>query len=175
MLALLSSSTAKLVVILVIVAALMGSGAALMHKLDANKYTSLELQYAKAQDAAVAAAMTRQHQYDADAIAAAEAERDKQTTLATELQGHQQEVVRYVPVIQSCVPYGLVRVLRAAAIGVPAGNVSLPAGKSDGACTSLKWPALAGAIVSDFGTARANAIQLNALIDFMRKTQAEAK
>lgn len=175
LLSLFGGSTFKLVAILLAVFALVGAGAYEEHQVDLGTINGLKAQYATDKAAAISAAMLQQKRYDTDAIAAAGAERDQQAALASQLQQNQQEVVRYVPTIKSCVPLGLVRVLRAAAIGVSTGNVSLPAGKSDDACAGVEWPDLARSIISDFGTARANAVQLNALIGFMRKAQGEAK
>lgn len=64
----------------------------------------------------------------------------------------------------SCVSYGLVRVLDAAALGLDPAELRLPAGKSDDACTGLTPADLARSVASNYAAARADAAQLDGLI-----------
>lgn len=83
------------------------------------------------------------------------------------------EKVRYyvkaVPVDRACVPYGLLRVLDAAGLGLDPASVQLPAGQSDDACAPLSPPDFAAALTDRFTDARANAEQLNALQEDLRQ------
>lgn len=71
----------------------------------------------------------------------------------------------------TCVPFGLVRVLDAAALGLHPSALALPAGKSDADCTTIDYVALATNVIGNYGAARANAEQLNALIGSVRAVQ----
>lgn len=67
-----------------------------------------------------------------------------------------------------CIPYGLVRLHDAAAIGVDPDTLPLPSGVSDDACSPVAVTALAEAIADNYAAARANAAQLNDLIGNVR-------
>jgi hypothetical protein len=60
-------------------------------------------------------------------------------------------------------------VLDAAVHGVIADSLALPAGKSDDACTGVDAAALARSIVDNYGAAKLNSEQLNALIAVTRQ------
>lgn len=66
-----------------------------------------------------------------------------------------------------CVTYGFVRTIDAAILGVRPSELQLPAGKSDTDCSPLEASAVATGIVENVGIARQNAVQLNALIDYL--------
>lgn len=174
MTAFLGSATLRLVAILIVVLGLMGAGAYIDHRLEADKYDRRVAQDAQAQAKAVSAALELQRKLGADAVAAAQAEAATQSRLSTEADLHQQEIVKYVPVTRVCVPYGLVRVLNAAA-GLPAASVSRSAGKSDDACAPVSWRDVARSIIADYATGRANAAQQDALIGFLRTARGEVK
>lgn len=79
----------------------------------------------------------------------------------------QKEVIRHVhdEVVRPCVSYGLVRVLDAAARGISPSDLELPPGVSDDACTPLGNADLGRSVSSNYAIARANAAQLNGLIE----------
>lgn len=162
-----SSSTVKLIAIAAAIFALVAFGAWGQHKIDADALDRLKAQYAQAQAAAASAALAKQQRYDADAVTAAQQDQQKQLALSSDIQRSQQEIIRYVPKTRSCVPVGLVSVLRSA-IGVSV-NVPAAAGKSDDACSSVGWPDLARGVIDAFGRARANSDQLNALEAFINQ------
>lgn len=65
-----------------------------------------------------------------------------------------------------CIPYGFVRVLDAAILGVRPDDLPLPTGASDDACAPVVASHLAAEIVANYGLARQNANQLDALIAY---------
>lgn len=158
-----------------IAALLLGGGAAggawLEHKFDAGRYNALQASVEAAHAKALEAAMERQKALDAAAIAAADQETQAQAALAIQAKRQLAEVKKHAQVVHiasKCVPYGFVRVLDAAAFGISAERLPLPAGKSDAACAPIGWNALASAIIRNLGIARANSEQLNALEHFNR-------
>lgn len=83
------------------------------------------------------------------------------------------EVPRYVTPAQdarSCITYGLVRVLDAAALGTRPAELPLPAGQSDDACAPVASSALASSVAANYGVALQNSTQLDALIDSVSKS-----
>lgn len=68
---------------------------------------------------------------------------------------------------RTCVPYGFVRTLDAAVLGVRPGDLPLPAGKSDDDCAPIEASSLAAGIAENYGAARQNAVQLDALLDYL--------
>lgn len=76
-----------------------------------------------------------------------------------------QKVPRYVDrvVHVACVPWGLVRLHDAAAGGRDPDAVAAPGGQSDDACSPFKPADVAAVIAGNYGVARANAEQLDAL------------
>lgn len=167
------------VAVAVVAATVAGSGAGwLTHKVDLTKYQALELKDAKgvtvaleAQAEALRKVAATQHAVDMEATQGAVAEAAAQNRIITRTITVTQEVPHYVTVqadAVSCIPYGLVRVLDAAALAGPNGSVSpgdlaLPAGQSDDACSPVKASVLAASVVANYGTAAQNAEQLNAL------------
>lgn len=145
-------------------------GMKLEYDLDAAKITKMELSYAQAQQKAVAEAAAKQKAEDDQATAAATSEAANQSQLATSLQQQLAEVKSHVtskPI--TCITWGFVRVLDAAVSGISASSINLGPGKSDDACSPFTADQLAAFVVQNYGIARANAEQLNALQDLLRK------
>lgn len=67
-----------------------------------------------------------------------------------------------------CVPVGLVRLHDAAAYGIEPAQVGASPGEPDDACSLIAWPDFAAVVVQNYGIARGNAEQLDALIKFER-------
>ncbi len=155
----------KLLGAVVGIAATVAAIAVVTHKIDDARYKALELSVAEAHAKALQQALDEQKRLDQVAADAARREAAEQAAIAADIRRQLAEVKRHVvaPVAPYCVPYGLVRVLVAASRGVSADSLPLPAGKSDGSCTALEWSDLAAALVADYGIARGNAEQLDAL------------
>jgi hypothetical protein len=169
-------SSGGMIAMLVVVAGLVGSGAYVMHDVDNAKLEKVELSYKTAEEAAVAAAAAQQKAIDAAALAASSAEAQQQAQFATALQQELSDVQVHVSTkLVPCIPYGLVRVLDAAVLGVSASSLALPAGKSDATCSALTANDLAGSVISNYGSARANAEQLTALQKLLRQFQLTEK
>jgi len=143
-----------------------GGGAYVAHRWDAGAIESLKLAQAKAEARALAARVSIVKAQDAVTLAAALGEARAQQKLTDEKNLIPREVRIHVPpsIDRSvCIPYGLVRVLDAATLGIDASGLSVPAGQSDGACAPVAASALAEAVADNYATARQNAEQLNAL------------
>lgn len=142
--------------------------------------TALELKYALAQATAVRQAADKQHEIDQHAMTAALTEAASQQQLTITTEAIQKEVTRYVKVpvatpvgtvpssSGACITVGFVRVIDAASLGVEPSSLPDLAGKPDDACAAITPPALADAIIANYGTCRQNAEQLNALIALVR-------
>lgn len=149
-------------------------GITLDHKIMAGKYNALVAAQANALVKAQAEAAAHQRTFDNIALTAAQKERDEQAQRASGVERQLSEVGNHIfldVIAPACVPLGFLRVLDAAAHGRSASSLSLPTGKSDGACAPVTWDAVARSVVGNYSTARANAGQLNGLIDFYRQTQ----
>jgi multidrug efflux pump subunit AcrA (membrane-fusion protein) len=168
----LASSVSGLLVLLSVVGGLLGLGAFEQHKIDADSLDKLKASYAQAEQIATAQAAATQKQIDDQAASAVQAEQAAQTDLSSSLQKELANAPIIHTVAANCVPYGLVRVLDAAASGRLSTSLALPAGKSDDACSSVTWAALERSVVSNYYTALANNEQLNALIAYLKKQQA---
>ena len=142
---------------------LAGSAAYITHRVDASKLEKVELQYAQAQTKAVTEAKALQAQEEGISLSAAVAEAQAQQKIVTVTQTITKEVVRHVTDHSDCITYGLVRVLDAGTNGVDPDTLALPAGKSDDACAPVTASSLATGVLNNYGLARANAEQLNAL------------
>lgn len=166
----LSFEAIKLAIIGALILSYTAGVAIVTHKVDASKYQGLELQYAEAQAQAVAVAQAEQKRLDGIATKAAQKEAATQATLAATVKLQLANVQRHVKTLgaHGCVTYGIVRVLDATVHGVAADSLALPTGKSDDACTGVDAAALARSIVDNYGTAKLNAEQLNALIEVTR-------
>jgi hypothetical protein len=168
----LASSVSGLLVLLSVVGGLLGLGAFEQHKIDADKLDKLKASYAQAEQIATAQAAATQKQIDDQAASAVQAEQVAQTDLSSSLQKELANAPIIHTVASNCVPYGLVRVLDAAASGRLSTSLTLPAGKSDDACSPVTWAALERSVVSNYYTGLANAEQLDALIAYLKKQQA---
>lgn len=158
-------STALVVILGLGVAGL--AGLRLEEKIAKGQIASIQLGDARAKAEAVSEAAAIQKQQDDIALRDAVSEASAQQRIVTRTTTTVKEVPVYVTPAQdasSCVTYGLVRLHDAAALGVDPGTLPLPAGKLDSDCTALKASDLAAGIVSNYGVARQNAEQLNALI-----------
>jgi hypothetical protein len=147
----------------------------LTHGLDTAAYGRLELADKTAQLAAASAAAAKQKALDDSGIHAAAADAQAQGLIVTRTVALTKEIPSDVTLTQDqaavapgarpgCVSYGLVRVLDAAVLGVPAGSLALPAGKSDDDCSPVEPSALAASVAGNYGAAEQNAQQLNDLI-----------
>jgi hypothetical protein len=166
----LGSSVGGLLLMLVVAAGLVSIGAIEMHKIDEAKYEKLELSYKTAEAKAVAEAAAEQKANDDAALAAASKEAQVQQQATAAVQQELASVKNHVSVtVVPCIPFGLVRVLDAAVFGVAPESLNLPPGKSDNSCSTVTVNQLAGAIVKNYGNARANAEQLNAVISLLRQ------
>lgn len=149
----------------------------LVHRLDAAKLLAVQLADSKAQTAAVAAAMVAQGKIAAANEAAAVKEARGQAKVVHDTEVITKEIPTYVTSVQdarACVSFGLVRVLYAAEHGVAPSSLQLPAGSSDDACTALRSSDLAASLAADYGAGRANAEQLDALIESVKANDAIA-
>jgi hypothetical protein len=166
-----ASSASGLLVLLAVVGGLVGAGAYGQHRLDEDSLDKLKASYATAEEAAVAKAAATQKQVDQISLNAAATETAAQTALTTHLS--QEPVYVIKTVASNCVPYGLVRVLDAAASGRITASLTLPAGKSDDACAPVTWAALERSVVANYYTGLANAEQLNRLVGVLQAEQKE--
>lgn len=155
-------------------------GAYLAHRVDAAAVARLELRMAEegrdaARDkaralAAEAATERKEQQISLDRAlgeARAQARVVRETRIVTE------EIPTHVPSDACrCIPLGLVRLLDAAATGRDPAALSLAPGQSDRTCAPLDAARLAAGIVENYGAARANAEQLNALEAWLAAEQA---
>lgn len=165
--------TSKILAALVGAIALLAAGAYGGYRFEEGKLSDLKAQYAQAETKAVQEAKTIQSKEDANAEAQELAEAQAQQKIVTQTITVTKEVPHYVPVIHACVPVGLVRVLNAAS-GVADSPDAVATGQPNDACTSLSWDQVAGDIADDYGTARANAEQLNALEASVRQLNGDA-
>jgi hypothetical protein len=146
----------------VIAAMAFAGGMRVEYKIESGKIAALQLEYAQAE-------IKAQQKYDATSLNAAKAENDAQTKLTSQGNLAIPEVINHVSIkTVPCIPYGLVRLLDAAASGRTANSLVLPAGKSDGTCSPITVDALGRSVVGNYYTARANATQLNGLIAGIR-------
>lgn len=160
----LSSLAMKAIGAAVIAAMAFAGGMRLEYKIESGKIAQLQLSYAQAE-------IHAQQKYDATALNAAKAENDAQTKLTSQGNIQIAEVQTHVitkVIASNCVPYGLVRLLDAAASGRTTNSLLFPTGKSDATCSAIKWDALGRSVVGNYYVARANATQLNGLIAGIR-------
>lgn len=149
-----------------------------VHKVDQASYAALQSRYDKrelawgqaVQKAKDDAARTQKAQDDAT-LAHAITEAQAQERIVTRTQTIIQKVDHYVTDRSTCITYGLIRVLDAAATGRDPESLQLPAGQSDDACAPVDAPTLARSVVANYGVARQNAEQLDGLIAYERERQ----
>lgn len=142
--------------------------------IEADKYDKLKANYATAQAQATADAARKQMAVDGAALDAAAQETKAQAARAAQLMTELANAKNHISVktiTANCVPYGFLRVLYASSHGVTTDSLALPTGRTDGSCAPIGWTDLAAAIIHDYGQANANAGQLNALTDLLRKQQ----
>ena len=161
---------------------------------DQVAYQALQLKDAAASTASLeaeAAALTanaaQEKVLQVETTQGAVAEAATQSRIVTQVQTITKEVPVYVTakadtIIIPCIPYGLIRVLDAAALStadhpVAPSDLALPTGQSDDACSPIKASDLAAAIAGNYGIDGENAEQLNALEawtnDIIAKVNAE--
>ena len=156
----------------VIAAALLGCVAYVKHEWDAGQKARVQIAIVHKQEKAVTAAVGK-----ADAAAGAQ-EAKAQAGLTEQTRVIIKRIPTYVtrsvpgkPV--PCIPWGFVRLHDAAVLGVDPGSLPNPGGLADDACSTVEYPDLAGTVARNYGAARANAEQLDALIA-AEKTRAAA-
>jgi hypothetical protein len=167
----LSSLATKAIVAAALLGLAFAGGVRMESKIAAGRYERLVASYAQAQAQALQAALDEQKRLDAIAQKAAEDEAIHQQKLATATRHQLAQVQKHVTALSHCLPYGVVRVLVAASGGRLPDGLSLPAGKSDSTCAPARWAEFLQGVVQDYGTARANAEQLDALSKFYRDTR----
>lgn len=155
----------RLILMIAAVLGIAGISALVTHKIENARYVSLQRDYALAQARAIEAVVARQAKTDAINAAATAASAAAQHRIVGVTIRNIQEIYRhdFKTLTLDCVPVGFIRVLVASARGASAADLPLAAGVTDDTCTSLGWPALAAAIAADYGAARGNAEQLDAL------------
>jgi hypothetical protein len=163
----------RLVAILVVIAAIFGGGFYSGHRWEENAFLKFKAEVVAAQAAATEAARAEQVRLDADALAAAQdygAAQAREAARSSSLY----EQVKHAPVpSRACIPWGLVRLHDAAALGADTDALAFPPRVTADACSPVGWRDLAQRIVANYGAARANAIQLDALIGAWKKQDAE--
>ncbi len=138
------------------------------YRFELSAYDALALSQAKAVEQAQQEAANTQKAVDTIHETAAVREATAQQHILVQTNTITKEVDRYVPSTVACIPVGLVRVLNGAASGVEPSRVIVAAGQPDDACAPISWRSLANDLADDYGSARANAEQLNALEDDVR-------
>ncbi len=133
------------------------------HDIYTGKIAKITLGYAEAEKKALAAQAKRLEADNATVLAAAVTEGQVQISILRHTSVLKLEVPRYVTIDRPCITWGFMRVHDAAVHGVSPDDLPLPAGKLDGDCAPVDAIALARSIADNYGTARANAEQLDAL------------
>lgn len=141
----------------------------IVHKMDKGALEAVQLAAAKAATAAVAKAGAVTHTLDTQNGTAAVAETKAQVQIVHDVETVTKEIPVYVTPAQDqrspcAVTVGLVRVLYASAHGVDPASLDPAAGTTDDTCTAISVSDLAAALATDYGTGRADAEQLDALI-----------
>ncbi|MGH6796569.1 MAG: hypothetical protein ACREDH_15550 [Methylocella sp.] len=153
----------KLAVLAALLLGAAGAASIVTHKVDQGRYEALVASYAQAQAKGLQAALDEQKRQDQIATAAAEREAAQQQELAAKTQHQLAQVRRHVQSIGHCLTWGAVRVLVAGGRGRLPDDLSLPANVIDSSCAPSEWATVLAGVVSDYGTARQNAAQLDAL------------
>ena len=134
-----------------------------VHRMDESTITALKLADQQAETKAIKAADAIRQSQDLANLDAALAEAGAQAAITARAHIITREITIHVPQTQSCIPYGLVRLLDDAANGSDTAGAAIAAGQSDDACAPISWRAFAGELTDDYATGHANAEQLNAL------------
>lgn len=146
--------------------ACLSAGAYAGYRWEAGTVAKLELADAQARSQAIQIAAASQKAQDGVALAAAVKEAKAQTQIEVQTVTVTKEIPRYVTIHQDatvCVPYGLVRLLDAAADQTDPSAFQLAPGQSDDTCSPVKASDLAGSVIANYSAAIANAEQLTAL------------
>lgn len=151
---------------------LFGGGFRAGYKWEAGRFASFKAEVAAAQEKADAAARAEQAALDAAALRSAEDYGQKQAAEAAR-SAALLEQVKHAPTPRSCIRWGFIRLLDAAALGADQSSLAFPAGAASGACSPYGWTALARRQVENLNHARANAVQLDALIAAWRSQERE--
>jgi hypothetical protein len=141
-----------------------------VHRMDETTITSMKLAASLAEVDAVN--MIAKHVRDSDKIVldAAVKEAAAQTRIVTQTATLTKEIPSHVKDSSTCITFGLVRVLNAAATGASPRDTA--PGQPDDACAGVSWRSLAGDLTDDYASGNANAEQLNALEDTVAATAA---
>lgn len=142
-----------------------GSSAYFIHQYDGAKLARVQAGYATAQLAADQASQKYVQAIVARGDAISGAYATQRIQIETQTITNIKEVTRYVheTTVVGCITLGFVRVLDAAVLGVTPASLPLTPGSTDDTCSPLKAADLAGAIIENYGVARSNAAQLDAL------------
>lgn len=141
------------------------------------RYQKMLAGYAEAARKATETALAQERANAQIALEEANRQAAEQARLVAEARETQTEIVRYVNVpvtkviSQSCIPYGLIRVLSDSASGSGALRMSLPSGKSDDSCAPVDWKSFAGWIANNNSIARSNAAQLNGWVEWWNRVK----
>ena len=134
-----------------------------VHRMDEGAIAALKLADQVAETKAIKDEAAIQQSQDQANLDSALAEAKAQAAITARAHSITREIIVHVPQTQSCIPYGLVRLLDAAAAGSDTAGAAIAAGQSDDACAPISWRAFADDLTGDYATGRANAEQLNAL------------
>jgi hypothetical protein len=151
-------------VILAVVTLGIGAGAAgwTTHKVDQSFYDELVIKDKDAQIAAVNLAIANQKNQDELNKDAAVKEAAAQQSIEDKSHVIVQKIPTLVSDTSTCITFGLLRVLNAAAAN---GDVaSLTGSQSDDACAGVSWRSFASDLADDYRIGNKNSEQLNALI-----------
>lgn len=149
-------------------ALLAGAGTGyIVHRIDASALSDLKASDAAAQTKAVQAASLALQKQDKAVLDAAVAEARSQQQIVTKTVTLIKEIPVHVTDTSECgtPTFGLIRLLQSAALGTDTTGIAPSPGQPDGACSGLSWRSFATDLADDYGNARANAEQLNALED----------
>ncbi|MGH6829067.1 MAG: hypothetical protein ACREFW_09180 [Rhizomicrobium sp.] len=134
-----------------------------VHRMDEATIAQMKLADSEASLTASEAAAGVQKAADGIDLDAAMAEAKAQEKIVRQTVTVTREITVHVPDVRACIPYGLVRVLDAAATGADPASLGVAAGEPDDTCAPLSWRDLAASLADDYGIGRRNAEQLNAL------------
>lgn len=174
----LSWAQLKLIGLLVGFGLSFAAGGAVMHRMDEGRYQKLLTSQARAETKAQVDARAAEHRQTVVVAAAV----TKEAVAQERIVNHTITLIRKVPVYVTpaqdadvhCITWGLVRLHDAAALGADPAGLVPPAGQPDDACAPVKASDLASAIVVNYGVARQNAEQLDALIAAVHDRDAAA-
>lgn len=173
----------RILALVVLVAAAAGGGARVAYLFEHNARTA-EVQTIRTAEATerarvVTVAARLQHIQDGLSTVHAVAEASAQERITTRTITRVQEVPRYVTQTVEhrigCIPWGVVRVLDAAATHRDPADLVPAAGQPDDACAPIAPAAFTAGLVGNYGVADQNAEQLDALISDVRARTSAAQ